>query len=295
MNIDAQPSFYADMHGLANLKSDAAAAPEDEATLRKVAAQFESMFTQMLLKAQREASMGDPIFDSSSMDFYREMHDKQLSVQMSESGGFGIADMLVAQLSKKSGQPSTTGQGLGIESYTQSPIQGAKPIPKAATVPAEDWHDRESFIEAMLPHAKRGAEALGVDPRLIIAQSALETGWGEHVPADARGSSFNLFGIKAQKDWSGERIWKDTLEFSAGQFDSHREPFRRYQSMGESVDDYVQFLQQNPRYENTLKAAADGAQAFVNELSAAGYASDPNYAQKILRVMDSDGLRGLDQ
>ncbi len=293
MDITAKGAAYADMHGLAELKAKAGQNPDDEAVLRQVAAQFEGMFTQMLLKAQRDAGFGDPLFDSNAMGFYKDMHDKQLSVHMAENGGVGLADMIVAQLSR--GKQSSKSDGLqGLESYFQSPVtRAAVSTEQAVTELGATWGEPREFAQQLWPHAQRGGEELGVDPRLLMAQAALETGWGEHVPSDARGSSFNVFGIKAQSDWSGERLWKQTLEFQDGQFDSVKEPFRRYQSLGESVDDYVQFLQQNPRYQTALDAAGQGPEAFATELGAAGYATDPEYAQKIIRVINSEAMQWL--
>ncbi len=288
MDISAKGASYVDLQGLAELKAQAGKNPDDEATLRKVASQFESMFTNMLLKAQREAGFGDPIFDSSAMEFYRDMHDKQLSVHMAENGGVGLADMIVAQLSHDK-QHTKTAADTGLQGYFSSPVALA---PAPTQRQEQSWSKPQEFIQQLYPHAQRGAEALGLDPQFLLAQAALETGWGEHVPADGRGSSFNVFGIKAQSGWSGERVWKNTLEFSEGQFESSREPFRRYNNLGQSVDDYVSFLQQNPRYENALKAASQGAEAFAQELGLAGYATDPNYAKKIMQLINSESMQG---
>lgn len=290
MDVTAKGAQYADLHGLSELKAKAGRNPDDLDTLKQVASQFESMFTQMLLKAQRDASFGDPLFDSSAMDFYKDMHDKQLSLHMAENGGVGLADMIVAQLSRGK-VPETSASDARLEGYFSAPVARAPMITKQE----QTWGDAQEFVEQLRPHAQRGAEALGVDPEFIMAQAALETGWGQSVPADARGTSFNVFGIKAQSDWSGERIWSKTLEYSGEQFESVREPFRRYQSLGDSVDDYVNFLQQNPRYQDALKAATQGAEAFAQELGKAGYATDPQYSEKIINVMQSKQLQSAQE
>lgn len=288
MDITAKGAHYVDMQGLSELKAQAGNNPDDEATLRQVASQFESMFMQMVLKSQRDASFGDPMFDSSAMDFYSDMHDKQMSLHMSENGGMGLADMIVAQLSRGK-KTSADGSGMSVESYLSAPVARAPSQAKQV----ESWSKPKEFAEQMWPHAQRGGEALGVDPMFLMAQAALETGWGEHVPADGRGSSFNVFGIKAQSGWSGDRVSKNTLEYSEGQFETSRASFRRYESLGDSVDDYVSFLQQNPRYQDTLKAASQGAEAFATGLSEAGYATDPQYAQKIMGVINSEAMQWL--
>ena len=290
MDVTAKGAQYSDLHGLSELKAKAGRNPDDLDTLKQVASQFESMFTQMLLKAQRDAGFGDPLFDSSAMDFYKDMHDKQLSLHMAENGGVGLADMIVAQLSRGK-VPETSASDASVEGYFSAPVMRAPMLIKQE----QTWGDAQEFVEQLRPHAQRGAEALGVDPEFIMAQAALETGWGQSVPADGRGTSFNVFGIKAQSDWSGERIWSKTLEYSDEQFESVREPFRRYQSLGDSVDDYVNFLQQNPRYQDALKAATQGAEAFAQALGKAGYATDPNYAEKIIGVMQSKQLQSAQE
>lgn len=286
MDVAAKGAQYSDLHGLSELKAKAGRNPDDLNTLKQVASQFESMFTQMLLKAQRDAGFGDPLFDSSAMDFYKDMHDKQLSLHMAENGGVGLADMIVAQLSRGK-VPETSATDASLDGYFSAPVMRAPMIAKQE----QTWGDAQEFVEALRPHAQRGAEALGIDPEFIMAQAALETGWGQSVPADGRGTSFNVFGIKAQSDWSGERIWSKTLEYSGEQFESVRESFRRYQSLGDSVDDYVNFLQQNPRYQDALKAATQGAETFAQELGKAGYATDPKYSEKIIGVMQSKRLQ----
>lgn len=290
MEVAAKGAQYSDLHSLSELKAKAGRSPDDPEVLKQVASQFESMFTQMLLKAQRDAGFGDPLFDSSAMDFYKDMHDKQLSLHMAENGGVGLADMIVAQLSRGK-VPEISASDASLEGYFSAPVMRAPMITKQE----QTWGSAKEFVEQLRPHAQRGAEALGIDSEFIMAQAALETGWGQSVPADGRGTSFNVFGIKAQSDWSGERIWSKTLEYSGEQFESVREPFRRYQSLGDSVDDYVNFLQQNPRYQDALKAATQGAEAFAQELGKAGYATDPQYSEKIIGVMQSKQLQSAQE
>ena len=131
----------------------------DPATLREVARQFESIFTKMMLSSMRQASFGDPLFGSDQADMYQDMMDDQLAVQLSQGRGLGLADMLIRQLSQGApGADATTGGD-----------------PATSKVTPEQQH---KFIEEMLPHATAAGRELGVDPRAIIAQAALETGWG---------------------------------------------------------------------------------------------------------------------
>src|SRR4030095_97571 len=152
----------------------------DPKTLREVARQFESIFTKMMLTSMRDASFGDPLLGSDQVDMYQGMMDDQLAVQLSEGRGLGLADMLVRQLQTGAGATPTAGGGEPV-----SPEQQRK------------------FVEGMLPHATAAARELGVDARAIVAQAALETGWGTSQPADAGGNSHNNFGIKAGGGWRG--------------------------------------------------------------------------------------------
>ncbi len=143
----------------------------------------------------------------------------------------------------------------------------------------------QDFVNQLLPHATNAANQLGVDPQVLIAQSALETGWGQKVPSHADGSSsFNLFGIKAGANWQGKTVTITTSEFEQGRFVKKQAVFRAYDNVQQSMQDYVRFIQQNPRYQKALKASSNSAQ-YLQELQKAGYATDPEYADKIQRIM----------
>ena len=121
---------------------------------------------------------------------------------------------------------------------------------------------------------------------MLVAQSALETGWGRKVVQAVDGrSSFNLFGIKAGGGWNGESAAVNTLEYRDGIAALERASFRVYDSLRDSFDDYVDFLTSNPRYQQALEKVAD-ARDFLRELQDAGYATDPDYADKIINIMD---------
>lgn len=142
----------------------------------------------------------------------------------------------------------------------------------------------EQFVERIWPYAQRAAEALGVDPRMLVAQAALETGWGRHVPAASDGEAgHNLFGIKAGRGWSGERAAHLTQEFRDGRMQTERAEFRTYDSIEQSFSDYVALLRGSPRYAPALAAAAD-SRAYASALQRAGYATDPQYAQKLTAI-----------
>lgn len=142
----------------------------------------------------------------------------------------------------------------------------------------------EQFVERIWPYAQRAAQALGVDPRMLVAQAALETGWGRHVPAARDGDAGNnLFGIKAGRSWNGERASHLTQEFRDGRMQPERAEFRTYDSVEQSFSDYVALLRGSPRYAPALQAAGNN-QAYASALQRAGYATDPQYAAKLTAI-----------
>jgi flagellar protein FlgJ len=230
----------------------------DPNTLREVARQFESIFTKMMLQSMRDASFGDPMFGSDQGDMYQGMMDDQLAVQLSAGRGLGLADMLIRQLS----------QGAPEAGQTTGPATGAV-----------STEQKRRFLEEIGPHAEAAALELGVDARAIVAQAALETGWGSSRP----GESHNYFGIKAGASWSGASVSADTTEFVDGVARGERARFRAYGSVAENVGDYVRVLRDNPRYASALGTGGD-VRAFANALQRGGYATDPEYANKLVTV-----------
>ncbi|MNX93045.1 Peptidoglycan hydrolase FlgJ [compost metagenome] len=142
----------------------------------------------------------------------------------------------------------------------------------------------DEFVNTMLPMAKEAADRIGVDPRYLVAQAALETGWGKSVMRAQDGSSsHNLFGIKASSNWQGNSARAITSEFRNGEMVKETAEFRSYDSYKDSFHDLVTLLQTNNRYQDVLKSA-DNPEQFVRELQKAGYATDPNYASKISQI-----------
>ena len=265
-------AFYADPQGLAALKRDAhAQAPE---SIRKTAAQFESLFTTMMLKSMRAATPKDDLFGSDQQDFYQDMFDQQLATQLSKGKGLGLADMLVQQLMR----------GAASEAEAATPV---------ATPTAKNWPPatREDFVQALLPAARKAGEKLGVDPSSLIAHAALETGWGKSMPAAEDGScSFNLFGIKAGNSWNGSAVTAVTSEVENGKVSRAPAQFRAYSSPEACMQDYAQLLGGNGRYAGVLGTGTDSA-AFAKALQRGGYATDPNYANKLASVARDLKLR----
>lgn len=287
MNTNATHA-YTDFQSLSALKADAR---EDSAGALKAAAkQFEALFLQMMLKSMREASEGDPMFDGEQAAMYRDMYDKQLSLELSEKG-IGLAEMLVKQLQQQTGEKPEAIMELNMSSrplISQRPYAAAQT--EAVTTPnttaTEIAASPEDFVSKLWPMAEKAAARIGVAPDALLAQAALETGWGKAVIRNPDGqSSHNLFNIKADGRWDGESVAKSTLEYREGVAAKEVARFRAYASFEESFSDYVDFLQSNPRYAEALQQTGNPKE-FVRSLQDAGYATDPAYARKIGQILD---------
>ncbi len=291
---------YTDLAGLTTLKRGAAS--NDPAAIREVARQFESMFTRMMLKSMRDAVGKDPIFGSDQEQMYQGMADDQMSIQLSRGKGLGLADMLVRQLQKmgvagagavtktpsQDAKITQAGRFGGAGAYTATQRAGAAqsavaPSPAGSTS-AASTQEQTKFVHDLWPQAQVAGQQLGVDPRNLIAQAALETHWGRNLPRDASGqSSNNLFGIKASADWTGATVTTDTQEYQGGSAGTTSAQFRAYAAPAQSFQDYVAVLRGNPRYAAALNTGSD-VQAFAIGLKRGGYATDPDYVNKISTI-----------
>ena len=282
MSNPVGPTYYADFSGLEGLKKDVKA--DDQKAVRAVAQQFESLFTNMMLKSMREAKVGGGMGDSQESDMYQDMYDQQISLKMSQGKGLGLADMLVAQLTRnraaKAAAATQSGASSSGTAATRSTATGDSASAARSDAPAAVSHDdRISFVKRMEPYAQQAAAQLGVSPDAVIAQAALETGWGQHVPAAGGASSFNLFGIKAGNSWSGGSVTALTTEVDSGGARVSPQAFRAYDGLQQGVSDYVSLLQSS-RYSGARNTGAD-VNAFASGLARGGYATDPNYVQKL--------------
>jgi flagellar protein FlgJ len=152
---------------------------------------------------------------------------------------------------------------------------------------------QENFVMMLKPHAEKAAAELNINPDVLIAQVALETGWGKHVIHDKHGeNSFNLFNIKAGSQWQGDKVNVSTLEYRDGIAANEKADFRKYQNYADSFSDYVQLMKNSSRYEQVLQKGTDSA-AYAEALQSAGYATDPVYAQKIKRLLNSDVIKSV--
>jgi peptidoglycan hydrolase FlgJ len=270
------PSFYADFQGLDRLR--ASAARQDPQALREAARQFEGLFTAMMLKSMREASLGSGLGDSEETKTYQDMYDQQLALQLAHGKGLGLADMLMQQLTRAQAAHSAASTSPAAAAGAAAPAIGAG----GEKITSEQ---RASFVRSLEPLAQSAGNSLGVAPDTLIAQAALETGWGRNMPTDSAGhSSANLFGVKAGDSWRGASVAATTTEYDQGMPVSTQAAFRSYGGAAQSVEDYVSLLRNSPRYAAALGAGSN-VQAFGSGLQRGGYATDPDYVNKLVATV----------
>ena len=399
MSVSSPTDFYLNQQQYSEMKLRAR--NQSVETTKAVAEQFESLFVQQMLASMRSAVTVDESNESSTVDFYQEMYDKQLAVSLSKQGGMGIAKMLMQHLpggaqldgaqldgaqlydtqsainQLDSGQlTQVTGKGgnslpIGAAPHmadlsvanlptinlpmpnravtnppvthlaesniqvayrpetTESQAQAFKTSPISPTIPAvyqtetyqtqnpavkvshyltddlpaksdavlanqvgseQRWGKPDRFVSDLWPHAEKAANAIGISPQALVAQSALETGWGKHSMRLADGEqAFNLFGIKADSRWDGPTLTKPTLEFRGGVMQTEIAHFRVYESIPDALDDYVEFIKDSSRYQNALDHKGDDTH-YLKQLQQGGYATDPQYANKIINIMQGETL-----
>lgn len=281
--------------------------------LDKIAQQFESMMTRMMMKSMRSANevfaQGN-FLSSHEGDMYRDMHDDQLALTLSQGRGIGLAEVMVRQLQSRYGEAETSADNktAGVAGYLSNrnaaiPTGYSSKNVLAVERPAVDQGERpgssnplqfdgsaQQFVNQLYPSAQKAAMELGVDPAVLIAQSALETGWGLKLSGDSSGqSSLNFFNIKSDSRWQGDSVSVPTMEFRQGLAVRERANFRSYDSAQQSFEDYVDFIRNSSRYEQALQS--DSSENYIRHLSEAGYATDPAYAEKIISILNSESLQ----
>jgi len=314
-NTVTQSSNYFDLQGLDQLRQKAQGNSKE--SIREVANQFESMFASMLIKSMRQANEAfesDSPFNNKNTKFYTDMQDKQLALDISRHGSLGLADALVRQLDPTSiARPQAIPENkMVMPNSEKSQMMDINKVLPAVDLNKPDqtqptamvftenkttgsdksvFTDQKSFIDTLMPYAKKVAKALGISPAALVAQSALETGWGKKIiNGENNQSSFNLFNIKAHKNWQGEKVAKDSLEVEDGIGVKRRSDFRAYENYAQSFSDYGKFITNNQRYKEALQQG-ENAGRYVEELQKAGYATDPQYADKIKQIMDNDTFK----
>ena len=304
---DLSSKFALDVQGVNQLRLDAKqSSPE---ALKQAAQQFEAVFMNMLMKSMREATPQDGMFDSEQTRMYTSMLDQQMTQRLA-SRGIGLADVMVRQLSVAVSMPPASEGGMPVSEMpaqgmplNRSPEDNSSQKPQAPTdawvpglvtpqvLPATGARSGDApahvdaFVQRMLPHAQAASATTGIAPQFMMGQAALETGWGRSEIRGADGqNSYNLFGIKAGGSWKGRTVDIVTTEYVNGKPQKQVDTFRAYDSYADSFRDYANLLKANPRYQNVLAQGQD-ATRFAQGLQQAGYATDPNYAQKLASVI----------
>jgi len=255
----------------------AQAASDPKAAIRAAAKQFEAIFMQQLMKSMRESSLASGMLENSGTQMGTEMLDAQFADKMSGLPG-GLSDMIARQLERQ-----TTG---GTGAAAALAPAGAANAP-AASGNAKGTPTQEEFLRMHQTSARAAETQTGIPATFMVAQAAHESGWGKREILNADGSSsHNLFGIKAGPGWTGKVAQVTTTEVIDGQPRKVVAKFRAYASYDESFRDYAQLMKDSPRYAAVV-AAGNNAQGYAQGLQRAGYATDPAYADKLTRVINT--------
>lgn len=294
-NLSNQIAF--NPQALDQLRSQAQGADTREG-IKAAARQFETYFLQMMLRNMRETLSQDGLFDSQETKSFTEMFDQQLSQTISQGKGIGLTDMLLAQIERS--LPKTAGGNpvvprpvtYDFPKVGQNVADPAASAAKSSVAPNEGTTapaGSNDFIQKMWPHAVDAAKTLGVPPQSLLAQAALESGWGKRELKNADGSNtYNLFNIKAGGNWAGATVTRDVSEYKHGNMVKSAETFRAYGSYEEAFADYAKLISGSSRYSGAVNQDAQG---FAAGLQQGGFATDPAYASKIMRVFNSPAFR----
>ena len=262
----------------------ARAAADPKSTIKAAAKQFEALFMQQLMKSMRESTMASGMLDNAGTQMGTEMLDTQFANQISGLPG-GLGDVIARQIERQmSGIMPTPGPATAAAAV---PVASAAGAPARSGAGASARPSQEEFLRMHQSSASAAEAQTGIPATFMVAQAAHESGWGKHEIRNADGSSsFNLFGIKAGSSWKGKVAQVATTEVLNGQPHKVIAKFRAYASYEESFKDYAQLMKDNPRYANVV-SASNSAQGFAQGLQRAGYATDPAYADKLTRVINT--------
>jgi flagellar protein FlgJ len=285
--------------------------------LKAAAQQFETLFLQQVIKSMRDATPQDGLMSSDSSRFYTGLLDQQMAQNIATSGkGIGFARLIEQQLGRNmtaaEGQSglnapaNAAGNALPLSAsdarhLQYTPVPSSLPTSAAyaaagnatsagSTASSEAPASSKEFVDRVWPYAVEASRSTGIPPQFLVGHAALESGWGRGEIRKSDGSSsYNLFGIKAGKNWNGATVDATTTEYVNGQAQQTVERFRAYGSYEEAFRDYAGLLRSNPRYGGVI-GSQDGAE-FAKGLQRAGYATDPAYADKLSRIINGPTLR----
>lgn len=283
--------------------------------LKLAAQQFETLFLQQVIKSMRDATPQDGLMNSDSSRFYTGLLDQQMAQNLATNGkGIGFAQLIEKQLgrnmSNAAGQAALNAPanaaalplaGSDVHHLQYTPVPSSLPTSaayeainaasaRAVANTSEGAGSAKEFVNRVWPHAVEASRSTGIPPQFLVAQAALESGWGRSEIRGTDGAgSYNLFGVKAGKSWTGSTVDATTTEYVNGEAQQTVVRFRAYGSYEEAFRDYASMLRSNPRYGGVI-GSQDGTE-FAKGLQRAGYATDPTYADKLARIINGPTLR----
>lgn len=302
---------------------------QDPAAIDRAARKLEGAFASLLIHSMRSSGLGEDAMFPGAASQYRDVYDQQLAHIITEGRGLGLQEAIRRQLSVMSDAVSSTDSSTGTPASGLPMIDAPAVSMPLKTLPStlealplhlrlqsmtgetapRSLHSQRNaavnniasnsgserspaeFVAAIMPHAQKAAAELGVPVKTLIAQAALETGWGRKMPRQSGGSeAHNLFGIKATGRWTGDSVTATTTEVVNGTARREVARFRAYDSAADSFNDYVRLLKTNPRYADSLNSGGDGKR-FAQSLQRAGYATDPDYAAKLHAIAEGPTMR----
>lgn len=302
--LSSSSGQVSDSRSIDALRSSAARDPK--AAIKEAAKQFEGLFMQELMKSMRQATLASGMLENSGTKMGTEMLDTQFAAKMTGLPG-GLSELIAKQLERQMGGSTAQTPGnaaLTLPGAVSASAAGRLAWPAAAagapssgstagartaaTLPVPAGQERQAGFVRQHTEAARAAEAqTGIPAGFMVAQAAHESGWGRREIKNGDGSnSFNVFGIKAGANWKGPVAEVTTTEFINGEPRRVTAKFRAYQSYEESFRDYATLMKDSPRYAGVV-ANAGSAQGFAQGLQKAGYATDPAYADKLSRVINT--------
>jgi flagellar protein FlgJ len=300
MQIGDQADVALSTKALADLKAMAKENPQQNAAA--VAHQFESLLVGLVLKESHKDNLGGKLFENHATELAQELLDQEIGLHVAQKANLGFERFLTQGIAQREPGHSS----LQAASHFLHPLdrgihavempQSAKGAISAQRVGSnlfegQPW-SREAFVAALQAPIASVAARLGVDSHALMAQAALESGWGRRILQLPDGqSSFNVFNIKADKSWPGPAVEAASVEEEGGIAVLRTSRFRVYGSLQEGIADYANFLDRNPRYQEALRQR--DAAGYITALAQAGYATDGQYASKVLDVMEHPVIRSV--
>lgn len=277
-------ALAADASALNQLKAQAHdKTPE---AIRATAKQFESLFMRELIKSMREATMKSGLLDNPGSDLGTDLLDQQFAVQMSGQPG-GLSDLIAAQLARQMGETVPERTTPALPAQPLSALQRSSSVAAYQSNSARPGTGQSGFVARHTEAAQRIEHETGIPASYLIGQAGHETGWGQHeIRLRGGAPSHNLFGIKADTSWRGKVAEVTTTEYVGGVAHKTTAKFRAYDSYDASFRDYARLITQSPRYAQVARQT-DSPMAFATGLQRAGYATDPRYAAKLSRAIET--------